>query len=683
LPLGVCETDADGRLLDANDAFRSLVLAGAPVVVGSSPWVNAAPSERAAAEAAWESTRRTGGPFSLEFRLLAADGSHFWVSLHLEPVINSSSAVTGYIGTAHDYTDVVTRRSLSEQLVGLLDVSADAVLVFDRSGQLLFCNDGARALVGVDATTGTSDAQQNNDAVAETFLRAIRDQVPREVLNATDTHPEANRWEGELGFRSPDGIVRTLALTLQVVRDASGIVQHFSAIARDITETKQLQDELLRQATHDALTGLPNRVLFLRKLAEALDRSRTVKSGTAVLFVDLDNLKDVNDTIGHNVGDVLLTNISKRLVNATRPSDIVARIGGDEFVILCDGVTDEHVAHDIAGRILSSVTGPMVLQGTEVHTSVSIGIALSTQQMLNEQSPSDAAQTLLNNADTAMYRAKQRGKARAEIYSEAMRADARERISLTNSLERALAAGQMRLVYQPINSAHTGRTNAVEAYLRWDHPERGVLTPPSFIALAEESGMIGPIGDFVIARACQDLRHWITSDAVDKSFAMHLNVSPKQLTDPTFVERTLTTLRDSGIDAMQVYFEVTEATMMNDNPSILRSINALKRAGVRISIDDFGSGFSSLSSLRNFPADELKLDGSLVRDIGQQGHDDPIVRSIIQLAHSLDMTVVAEWVSTEEQMKRLKVLGCDYLQGNRIGEALTAAEFIRELVRTR
>jgi len=651
-------------------------------VAGSAPWVNAAPAERAAAERAWVDTRTSGSPFSHEFGLLADDGSHRWVAVHLEPVRDASGLLTGYVGTAHDYTDVVSRRTLSEQLVGLLDVSSDAVLVFDRAGRLLFCNDGAKALVGVS----DADVHDGNDTVADTFLRAIRDQVPREVLNPSPSAPNSpaeNKWEGELGFRSPDGIVRTLALTLQVVRDASGVVQHFSAIARDVTETKQLQDELIRQATHDALTGLPNRVLFLRKLAEALDRNRTIKSGSTVLFVDLDKLKMVNDTIGHGVGDVLLSNIAKRLVNATRPSDIVARIGGDEFVILCDGVTDEHIAHDIAERILQAVTGQMVLQGTEIYTSASIGIAMSTQQMLEELSPADAAQALLNNADTAMYRAKQRGRARAEMYSEAMRADARDRLSLTNALERALAANQMRLVYQQIISAHTGRAAGVEAYLRWDHPERGELTPPTFIPLADESGMIGPLGDFVIARACADLRHWIDSDVVDRSFALHLNISSKQLTDATFVDRTLGAIRDARIEPMQVYFEVTEATMLDDNPGILRSINTLKRAGIRIAIDDFGSGFSSLSSLRNFPADVLKLDGSLVRDLGQQGHDDPIVRSIIQLAHSLDMTVVAEWVSTEEQAKRLRVLGCDYLQGNRIGEAVRPEDIVRELVRVR
>ena len=646
-------------------------------MVGSAPWVNASPAERAAAERAWEETRPLAGAFTHEFRLLSADAEARFISMHLEPVRDATGALTGYVGTAADHTDMVTRRTLSEQLVGLLDVSADAVLVFDRSGRLLFCNDGAKQLVGV------SDA--DNDTVADTFLRAIRDQVPREVLNASTTlaSPEDNRWVGEVGFRSPDGIVRTLSLTLQVVRDAGGVVQHFSAIARDVTETKQLHDELTRQATHDARTGLPNRVLFLRRLAEALEKDRTLKSGCAVMFVDLDRLKIVNDTMGHDVGDVLISNIAKRIVNATRPSDMVARNGGDEFVVLCDGVTDEHIAHDIANRILQAVTGQMVLQGTEIFTSASIGIAMSTQQLLAEHSPADAAQILLNNADTAMYRAKQRGRGRAEVYSEAMRAEARDRVALTNALERALATGQMRLVYQPIVSAHTGRNAGVEAYLRWDHPQRGELTPPTFIPVAEESGMIGPLGDFVVTRACADMREWIDAGLVDRSFGLHVNVSSKQLTDPSFVDRTLTALRDAGLESGQLVIEVIEQTVLDDNPSIGRSINALKRAGIRVAIDDFGSGFSSLSSLRNFPADVLKLDGSLVRDIGQQGHDDPIVRSIIQLAHSLDMTVVAEWVSTEDQAKRLRVLGCDHLQGNRIGEPVASDEFARALARVR
>jgi diguanylate cyclase (GGDEF)-like protein/PAS domain S-box-containing protein len=554
---------------------------------------------------------------------------------------------------------------LSNQLIGLLDSSVDAVIVFDPRGELLFVNDGARTLIGV------SEHSAATDAATQLFIQAIRDQVPREVV----ANPANNTWEGELGFRSPDGIMRTLALTLHIVREADGAVQHFSVIARDITEAKQVQDELAFQATHDALTGLPNRVLFLRKLSEALERSITLKRGVGVLFVDLDKLKDVNDNIGHNVGDQLLNTIAKRLASATRPSDIVARIGGDEFVVLCDGLGDEHVAMDVAERVRQAMTGQVILQGIEIFTSASIGIALATPALLAEQAPKDAAVTLLNNADTAMYRAKQRGRGRCELYSEEMRKNAKERSSLSAELERALATKELFLMYQPVVSTLTGRIAGAEALLRWNHAERGLLTPPMFLDLAEESGAIGPIGDWSIRTACADARAWIDAGVVDRSFVMHVNVSTRQLNDAAFVERVMGSLRDAQLDAQHLTIEITEKTMLSDNPAVMRTINALKRLGVKLALDNFGTGYSSLAYLRDCPADYLKLDGSMVRDIGQQGGDDPIVRSIVQLAHSLNMSVVAEWVTTEDQMQRLRLLGCDLMQGNRVGQAATADDF--------
>jgi diguanylate cyclase (GGDEF)-like protein len=503
------------------------------------------------------------------------------------------------------------------------------------------------------------------------FIQAIRDQVPREVT----TSSTSNRWEGELGFRSPDGIMRTLSIVLQIVRTADGVISHYSAIARDITEAKQLQDELTRQATHDAMTGLPNRVLFLRKLSEALERSRTLKRGVTVLFVDLDKLKDVNDNIGHGVGDQLLNTIAKRLVSATRPSDIVARIGGDEFVVLCDGLGDEHVAMDVADRVRQAMTGQVILQGIEIFTSASIGIAMATPALLSEESPNDAAVTLLRNADTAMYRAKQRGRGRCEMFSEEMRKTDRDRAALSSELERALATNQLFVVHQPVVSTHTGRIAGTEGLLRWNHPERGVLTPPVFLEMAEESGAIGPIGDWVIRQACIDARSWMDANIVDGSFVVHVNVSARQLSDSGFVERVMGSLRDTRLEPLHLALEINETTMLNDNPAIMRTLTALKRLGVKLAIDDFGTGYSSLAHLRDFPADFLKLDGTLVRDIGLQGSDDPIVRSIIQLAHSLNMSVIAEWVTTDDQTQRLRLLGCDFVQGNRIGEPVVASEF--------
>ena len=665
LPIGVFETDINGRLTTANDAFRALALGGGSITQGAAPWVNAQPAERSLAEAAWQRARETATPFTFEFRLWKPDGEVMWVHVSTQPQLGASSTITGYVGTAHDVTDAVVKRVLSEQLVGLLDVTADAVLVFDQHGVLMFCNDGARELIGVNEQTGL------NDAAAQMFIQAIRDQVPREVT----TSSTSNRWEGELGFRSPDGIMRTLSIVLQIVRTADGVISHYSAIARDITEAKQLQDELTRQATHDAMTGLPNRVLFLRKLSEALERSRTLKRGVTVLFVDLDKLKDVNDNIGHGVGDQLLNTIAKRLVSATRPSDIVARIGGDEFVVLCDGLGDEHVAMDVADRVRQAMTGQVILQGIEIFTSASIGIAMATPALLAEESPNDAAVTLLRNADTAMYRAKQRGRGRCEMFSEEMRKNDRERAALSSELERALATHQLFVVHQPIVSTHTGRVAGTEALLRWNHPERGVLTPPVFLEMAEESGAIGPIGDWVIRQACTDARSWMDTHVVDGSFVVHVNVSARQLSDSGFVERVMGSLKETKLEPFHLALEINETTMLNDNPAIMRTLNALKRLGVKLAIDDFGTGYSSLAHLRDFPADFLKLDGTLVRDIGLQGSDDPIVRSIIQLAHSLNMSVIAEWVTTDDQTQRLRLLGCDFVQGNRIGEPVVAVEF--------
>jgi EAL domain-containing protein (putative c-di-GMP-specific phosphodiesterase class I) len=355
-------------------------------------------------------------------------------------------------------------------------------------------------------------------------------------------------------------------------------------------------------------------------------------------------------------------------------------LSGDEFAVLAEGVGDESLALEIAERLRASITGQHVIQGVEVTSGASVGIAIATQALLAEQSPADAALTLLVNADTAMYRAKQRGKGRCEIYSEAMRTQARDRLVLGSQLERALARAELALLYQPIISIHTGRVVAVEALLRWQHPERGTLTPPAFIDVAEETGAIGPIGDWVIATAAQTLRRLIDDSTLERSVTMHVNVSPRQLSDAGFVERTTGALTAAGVDPKQLVLEFTEATALAGNPAVTRSLNALGRLDVRLSIDDFGTGYSSLAHLRDFRAAQLKLDGTFIRNIGRDGADDPIVRSIVQLAHSLDMSVVAEWVQSAEQLQRLRLLGCDHAQGNHVCEPVDA-DSLRDFVR--
>lgn len=657
-------------MTSANDAFRALALSGAPLTLGVAPWSHAVPARRAELEAQWIASRSTDTSFVAHFRVTGTDGVDVVIAFAAHPVRDTNGHVVRYVGTAHDMTTLVSNDQLNDQLLGALDAASDAIVVFDARARLTFANRGAAELLGV------SDATDADDEAAATFFDAVRNQVPREVL----TNASRSSWSGELGHRSPDGFMRTLALTLHVVRGSDATVDHYSVIARDVTEHKQLQAELQRQATHDELTGLPNRTLFLRRVAEALDRSRTLRRGVTVMFLDFDGLKTVNDTVGHRFGDQLIVSVGKRLVNATRPSDVVARLSGDEFAVLAEGVGDESLALEIAERLRASITGQHVIQGVEVTSGASVGIAIATQALLAEQSPADAALTLLVNADTAMYRAKQRGKGRCEIYSEAMRTQARDRLTLGSQLERALARSEMSLLYQPIVSIHTGRVVAIEALLRWQHPERGTLTPPAFLDVAEETGAIGPIGDWVIATAARTLRELLDEGTLERSVAMHINVSPRQLSDAGFVERTTSSLQQAGIDARQLVLEFTEATALAGNPAVTRSLNALGRLDVRLSIDDFGTGYSSLAHLRDFRAAQLKLDGTFIRNVGRDGADDPIVRSIVQLAHSLDMSVVAEWVQSAEQLQRLRLLGCDQAQGNHVCEPVDATA-LRDYVR--
>ncbi|MFM8507147.1 MAG: putative bifunctional diguanylate cyclase/phosphodiesterase [Actinomycetota bacterium] len=673
LPIALCETDLDGRLIAANDAFRALALGGAPLTLGVAAWSHAVPARRAELESQWIATRAADAPFVAHFRITDVAGNDIVIAFAAHPVRDLDQHVSHYIGTAHDMSTLVRNDQLNDQLVGALDAAHDAIVVYDTNARLVFANRGAGELLGI---ADTSDAPDTDHEAAATFFDAVRNQVPREVLIGATR----SSWSGELGHRSPDGFMRTLALTLHDVRRADSTVDHYSIVARDVTEHKQTQAELQRQATHDELTGLPNRTLFLRRVAEALDRSRTLKRGVTVMFLDFDGLKNVNDTVGHRFGDQLIVSVGKRLVNATRPSDVVARLSGDEFAVLAEGVGDESLAMEIAERLRVSITGQHVIQGVEVTSGASVGIAIATQALLAEQSPTDAALTLLVNADTAMYRAKQRGKGRCEVYSEAMRTQARDRLTLGSQLERALARTELSLVYQPIISIHTGRVVAIEALLRWQHPERGALTPPAFLDVAEETGVIGPIGDWVIATAARTLRTLLDDGTLERSVTMHANVSPRQLSDAGFVERTTAALGAAGIDTKQLVLEFTEATALAGSAAITRSLNALGRLDVRLSIDDFGTGYSSLAHLRDFRAAQLKLDGTFIRNIGRDGADDPIVRSIVQLAHSLDMSVVAEWVQSAEQLQRLRLLGCDHAQGNHVCEP-TTSDGVRDFVR--
>ncbi len=671
LPVGLFQADRDGRVTAANAAFGALVQGVPGAAIGAAPWANAHPGDRATAELSWRRATEGDDDVRLDFRVWHGEGRMVWVRVDASPVRDGLGRITGYAGSALDHTENAQRHLLLERLEGVVSGTDDAVIILDRNGSPVYTNAAARQLFGVE-----QEIDLVRDAGARGLLQAIRDQLPREVMHASTS----STWRGEVGFRGPDGLERTIDVDLVMHRNGDGIIEYWGGVARDITATKQLQSELTRQANHDPLTGLPNRLLLLRTAAEVLDGIRGTRNHCAILFMDVDRLKEVNDTVGHEVGDALLTQVAIRIAHATRPSDVVARIGGDEFVVLCDGGVDEHTALDLSERIRHGLSGRIMLHGVEVELSVSIGVAVASSHHIEGMSANEAAVDLLRNADIAMYQAKRRGRSRSELYTDAMRAESRKHKELGGELERALASGQLRLAYQPIMSTHSGRVAGAEALLRWDHPERGTLLPAQFLHLAEESGAIVPIGDWVTRQACTDTRAWLDAGLVDRSFSVHINVAARQLAEGTFVERVLATVRQMELSPHQLTFDFDEDTLMDQQPGTARSLQALRRFGVQLALDSFGTGVSSLTALRSCEADVLKLDGTVARLLGTSGDDDPIVRAIIQLAHALDMQVVAEWVTSADQLRRLRVLGCDLVQGHLLGEP-TAADLFASRVR--
>ena len=546
----------------------------------------------------------------------------------------------------------------------LVQKATDLITVMDRSGTIVYESPAVGRVLGFD-----TDERVGSGAL-DGVHEADRDRVRRAIENLFE-HP-GRSTSVELRVRRKDGSWRWLEATITNLLDDGG-VDGLVVNARDVTERRAVQDQLSHLAYHDTVTGLPNRTYFLDRTAAALNRARRHRTGVGVLFLDLDGFKVINDSLGHEAGDQLLSQVAGRLATAVRPTDTVARLGGDEFTVLLEDLTDGVDAVRTAERMLRALQEPLEVHGHRLVTSGSIGIAVDLDG-------SAGAGEMLRHADLAMYMAKERGRGRYEVFDPAMGDRAHARLELEHDLRLAIGTGQLVAHYQPEVCLLTGRVLAQEALARWAHPTRELVEPAAFLPLAEETGIIVAVGRDILFQACAEASRWRGTDG-EPAPGVSVNVSARQLRGDSLVRDVESALVANALDPARLTLEVAEGALI-DGTAVAGRLRGLRMLGVRLCIDDFGKGYASLAQLTDLPFGSVKLDRSFVTGLGRSEASTPVIAGVVTLAHALGMTVTAEGVETAEQLAAVRDLGCDRAQGYLLGAPRPATAFDAPPVRT-
>jgi diguanylate cyclase (GGDEF)-like protein/PAS domain S-box-containing protein len=603
------------------------------------------PDDRAAVETAYSDAVAQHRPYEISHRVLTRDGRVKHVQERGQTVYSTDGRPVRTIGTVQDVTEQFYANEQVRLAASMFEASADGILVADASNRIMTVNRALERMMGYSA----------DELIGQTprMLRSGRhDAGFYSEMWATLT--STGRWSGEVWDRRKSGEEFPVHLTITAVRDARGVTTHYGAVMRDITAQRRTEERIFQLAFHDQLTGLPNRGLFRDRLDHALVQARRTQRSLAVLFLDLDRFKNVNDSFGHDVGDALLVEFARRIRHAIRASDTVSRQGGDEFVVLLPGIEHEIDAARAAEAVIHAVSAPFEANGREITITSSIGVAVYPSNGTD-------ADTLLRNADAAMYAAKAAGRNCYRFFTEDLNRRALERLSLENDLRRAIERHELVLYFQPQIDLTDGHMIGAEALVRWSHPTLGLLGPDRFIPIAEETRLIVDIDAWVMRESCVTMQRW--RNAAVPVHTLAVNASAEQLRHNAFRDLIATCLHDHAIDPRDIELEFTETILIEDQDVVLARLADIRSLGVSIAIDDFGTGYSSLSYLPRFAARRIKLASSFVRGIEKNPQTLAVAASMIDLAHRLGMKVVAEGVESAGELRVLKDLGCDAAQG--------------------
>lgn len=602
-----------------------------------------------------------GAPEAREVREMQdVDGDRRWFDCRVVAIRGDGGVITGVLGIERDVTAI--RLAEHELRIAAAVESQEATMITDADSVILRVNQAFTETTGYtsDEAVGQTPRLLKSGRHDAEFYRKMWEAVQHE-----------GAWRGEIWDRRKNGKIYPKMLTISAVKTPDGTVTHYVGSHIDISERKAAEEEIKHLAFFDQLTGLPNRRLLMDRLQHALAFS--VRSGTdgALLFIDLDNFRTLNDTLGHNIGDLLLQQVAKRLEACVRKSDSVARLGGDEFVVMLESLSEESLTAAaqtklVGDKIMAALNVPYQLALHSYRSTPSIGAVLfnGAQQPMDE---------LMKQADIAMYQAKQDGRNTLRFFDPQMQDAVNARAALEGELEKALEGGQFRLYYQ-VQMDSSRRPLGAEALIRWLHPERGLVFPAEFIPLAEETGLIVPIGQWVLETSCAQLGEWQKAE-LTRDLVLSVNVSSQQFRQPDFVSQVLSAIQRHEINPTRLKLELTESLLLDNIEDTIDNMNALKQTGIMFSMDDFGTGYSSLQYLKRLPLDQIKIDQSFVRDIATDSNDSAIVHTIIAMAKSLNMDIIAEGVETMQQRQVILDNGCTNYQGYLFGKPIPIAEF--------